>query len=425
MTAPISRFFAPRKAPAVKERKVTTRQPKVENDGWQKPIGLTVKHAIEIDSDGEEEQCKDTSSSPSCQEENPVTDSDLGAFCSESKMKVSECSAAIEIDDSDGEGEQASSTSRQEESPIHSTELDPDSKEQKMDASKCSSAIIDLCSPQSSALHIKDTGSSIDAKPEASDANNATKTNPFLQFAHEIGDSESSYFTALKSASAIAAEPGVCPPKKNCLKRDAQPTKTKCSSKKKRPISKADDCEFSEKTEEELGVCRRKWQSFADDDASIEIRRFQVLVAARVHCQAQDPTVRKAMLALRNFFRKPAQSQAEKNNEDEQGESQGDTTSRACMYLSPETLSTADPEELSKLISSVLFANVKSKQIVQASKEVKYQFYGKVPESINSLKSITGIGPKLAELLFHVNSYAAHEQELTRKSLEEKTNIDK
>mmetsp|Transcript_5838 Transcript_5838/g.8765 ORF Transcript_5838/g.8765 Transcript_5838/m.8765 type:complete len:111 (+) Transcript_5838:298-630(+) len=72
-------------------------------------------------------------------------------------------------------------------------------------------------------------------------------------------------------------------------------------------------------------------------------------------------------------------------------------------FLDAETLSKADPSEIAKVISSVLFANVKAKQIVQAAAQVKSQFRGVVPESQHSLKMITGIGPKLAEVLHHVN----------------------
>ena len=52
----------------------------------------------------------------------------------------------------------------------------------------------------------------------------------------------------------------------------------------------------------------------------------------------------------------------------------------------------------------VLFANVKSQQIVEAAREIKTQFRGKVPETLHGMKLITGIGPKLAGLLYHVNS---------------------
>lgn len=68
------------------------------------------------------------------------------------------------------------------------------------------------------------------------------------------------------------------------------------------------------------------------------------------------------------------------------------------------TLAGSDPEsDIAPLLSSILFGNVKAVQIVQAAKDVISKFGGNVPESECSLKDITGIGPKLAEVLAVVN----------------------
>ncbi len=162
-----------------------------------------------------------------------------------------------------------------------------------------------------------------------------------------------------------------------------------------------DDLEYKDMTQDQLAKCRRKWQSFADEDAPIQIKRFQVLIAARLHCQAHESTVRKAMVDLRKLF------------SNQSGDATETKSSIQCEsdqpYLCPNSLSTASPDEISKIISSVLFANVKSKQIIQAANEIKSQFHGNVPETIKGMQMITGIGPKLAQLLFYVNSMAAYE----------------
>ena len=46
----------------------------------------------------------------------------------------------------------------------------------------------------------------------------------------------------------------------------------------------------------------RKWHSMADPLASVEHRRYQVLLAARLHARCQEPTTRKAMQKLREHF---------------------------------------------------------------------------------------------------------------------------
>jgi endonuclease III len=157
---------------------------------------------------------------------------------------------------------------------------------------------------------------------------------------------------------------------------------------------------FDLMTKEEKIKCQLKWQSFADQHAPIETRRFQVLVAARLHCRAHECTVRSAMDALKDYIVTTASSSSasfisEKEKQDLNNNS---------IFLDAETLAIADPNEISKVISSVLFANVKAKHIIKAAQEVKSRFRGIVPESQHGLKMITGIGPKLAQVLHHVNA---------------------
>eukprot|EP00580_Thalassiosira_gravida_P008786 CAMPEP_0201635448 /NCGR_PEP_ID=MMETSP0493-20130528/7983_1 /ASSEMBLY_ACC=CAM_ASM_000838 /TAXON_ID=420259 /ORGANISM="Thalassiosira gravida, Strain GMp14c1" /LENGTH=143 /DNA_ID=CAMNT_0048107417 /DNA_START=1 /DNA_END=432 /DNA_ORIENTATION=+ len=73
--------------------------------------------------------------------------------------------------------------------------------------------------------------------------------------------------------------------------------------------------------------------------------------------------------------------------------------------LTIHSLSTSNPiTEIAPLLSSVLFGNAKADQIVRAARDVLSKFGGKVPESAEGgLKEITGIGPKLAEILSAVN----------------------
>jgi len=72
--------------------------------------------------------------------------------------------------------------------------------------------------------------------------------------------------------------------------------------------------------------------------------------------------------------------------------------------LTVNSLAKCTPEmEIAPLLSSVLFGNTKANHIVQAAIDIRTKFRGRVPESIHSLKEITGIGPKLAEILSIVN----------------------
>ena len=147
-------------------------------------------------------------------------------------------------------------------------------------------------------------------------------------------------------------------------------------------------CQLSKEQQEEI---RAKWQSLGDPNESLEVRRFQVLVAARLHAQSREPIVRAAMENLRKFF-------SERENAVDGG------------ALSAKNLSRADPKEIAKQIPSILFANVKAEHIVKAAKEVCSRFGGIVPQGTHGLKEITGIGPKLADILEFANSHKAYAQ---------------
>jgi hypothetical protein len=132
-----------------------------------------------------------------------------------------------------------------------------------------------------------------------------------------------------------------------------------------------------------------RWHAYADPNAPIEQRRFQILIAARLHARCQSPIVTGAMCKLRRYF---------DEKRDEFG-GQG---------LTATTLSNADPEtDIAPLLSSVLFGNEKARQIVRAAHDVLSKFGGRVPETTCGLREITGIGPKLTEILMIVNRRCA------------------
>ena len=143
-----------------------------------------------------------------------------------------------------------------------------------------------------------------------------------------------------------------------------------------------------------------RWHAHADPDAPIETRRFQILVAARLHARCQGPVVRRAMGKLREHFRGGGVDD-DGSADDRRASSRSSSSSSG---LTVHTLASADPErDIAPLLSSVLFGNAKSKQIVRAARDVLSKFGGSVPESVSGLREITGIGPTLAEILAIVN----------------------
>lgn len=68
-------------------------------------------------------------------------------------------------------------------------------------------------------------------------------------------------------------------------------------------------------------------------------------------------------------------------------------------FQDPEHLSEADEERVARLISRVGFANVKAKRVIGAARIVLRDFGGKVPDNIDTLMTIPGIGRKTANVI--------------------------
>mmetsp|Transcript_26258 Transcript_26258/g.55729 ORF Transcript_26258/g.55729 Transcript_26258/m.55729 type:complete len:450 (+) Transcript_26258:86-1435(+) len=170
-----------------------------------------------------------------------------------------------------------------------------------------------------------------------------------------------------------------------------------------------------------IDKCIAKWHSFADPMAPIEHQRFQVMVAARLHARCHENSVKKAMAGLRSHFEMKDNSSSFGHPDSKSGLGSSKISSMqnrihsqissSCTVsknmkqqhykgLTPQNLALSDPEsEIAPILSSILFGNTKARQIVQASQDLLNKFQGEVPESIASLREITGIGPKLAEIL--------------------------
>lgn len=141
-----------------------------------------------------------------------------------------------------------------------------------------------------------------------------------------------------------------------------------------------------------------KWHSMvvADSDSSdddnkanmstMQDRRFQIFVAARLHARCQEGPVRQALKALHR---------------------------RLCPEYGPKLsvslLASTDPDLWQDSINNLQYYATKARQIHKASNEILNQFSGIVPENEADLKRITGIGPVFADLLAFVNTTELHQ----------------
>ncbi|MDH7482065.1 MAG: endonuclease III [Armatimonadota bacterium] len=68
-------------------------------------------------------------------------------------------------------------------------------------------------------------------------------------------------------------------------------------------------------------------------------------------------------------------------------------------YRSPEDFANADPKELEADIHETGFFRQKAKSIIEASKEIVSRYGGKVPDTIEELTKLPGVGRKTANVI--------------------------
>ena len=251
--------------------------------------------------------------------------------------------------------------------------------------------------------------------------------NPFASFAYGNLPSSSlfpprmrSHFAMMTTTATAPATRKITTTTKTKTKTAAQPSKNRAKKEKKtlqircKTIANKKYHGYfdpSNHTPEEKARIIQKWQAMSDPHASIKKRRFQVLVAARLSCQARECVVQRDMDRLgRYLFEKDGgrmNTTPTCSSNNNSGNEEAIIKGKGCITV--ERLSRADPTDIARsAISSVLFANAKAKQIVKAANEILSQHNGIVPENRCSLVKITGIGPALAGLLCVVNSRDAY-----------------
>lgn len=215
-----------------------------------------------------------------------------------------------------------------------------------------------------------------------------SRSNPFAQFAHSEEPQKNAFerFAPPNASTASSAakpkmlsQPTISARKESIL--SASKPRLDANTKRK-PCNK---CMMRELPRDEQDRITQKWISLADPPttSSLEARRFQVLVAAQLHARCQEPSVKKALTALRSFFPNG--------------------------MLTVDHVAGANPDDLAKCLTNLQYYNVKAQHLVRAAKEIQLQFGGVVPEDEHALNRITGVGKVFADLLAFVNRREVHE----------------
>lgn len=71
-------------------------------------------------------------------------------------------------------------------------------------------------------------------------------------------------------------------------------------------------------------------------------------------------------------------------------------------YPDPQTLAAATPEAVFELIKSVSYPNNKTRSLIDAAKTIVEEFNGEIPDNIDDLMRIPGVGRKTANVMLAV-----------------------
>jgi len=113
-------------------------------------------------------------------------------------------------------------------------------------------------------------------------------------------------------------------------------------------------------------------ERLADVKASQADFEWQCLVAAMLSSLTRDQATAEAMASL-----------------------------HAAKMTSVQRVAMATPQRLAKLIKPVGFFNVKAKTLREAARICRKEYKGRIPNSIEGLLKLPGIGPKMAHLIMH------------------------
>lgn len=380
-----------------------------DSDGWQRPAGLTSDAAIEIvddDDDGDHNDGPEEGNGMMNHAVLPIPSAELskqdGTTNVDDSNELSKTDLSTEntnlcSDRSKGSnGGKENGTNVQLEN-TNETERPPCSTHQEETAtfSAATTTVATKTVPPSSTT---------------------VNTNPFEAFAFSAssanGDNLSYATTATKTIIPAFKTIPANKETKRPLSGSFSATHRVGKDKKKRlAASTKRKCEdyipVKELPETERNRIRKKWQSMADPDASLETRRFQVLVAARLHARAQEPVIKAAMERLRKHFDEEERDHETTQQQEEQRHSDSNIPIIPKRELCASALSQSDPVDIATVIKSVNFPNAKARHIVQEANEVCRYFGGAVPQTRNDLMKLTGIGEKLADILGFVNSRKA------------------
>ena len=217
--------------------------------------------------------------------------------------------------------------------------------------------------------------------PSKRESSEISSTNPFAQFAVKgpAPRKRKLDISSILAQSAAAA------------RTDRHKTQDSSSATHNKSHKKPEWVRMKDHSTSEQQRITEKWLSLSFDKRtnpdgtttdtaySLQDRRFQVLVAARIHARCQETSVRQAMNRLNQT-----------------------------MPITVAHFSTCEQQDIEEAIKNLQFYSTKANQLQTAARQIRDLHNSIVPEGKDQLKSIMGIGPMLADLLAFVNTRNRH-----------------
>ena len=378
----------------------------LDDEIWENPIGLTTNTAIEIVTSGESSS-NDSFKASMNDEKKPKSNRLSSPFDSKNSTNVanSVCSNIQSTHVKDEETTSSNiSTKRRKPSNVDEKESQHIDMDKPTDLGKNPFQQFAFGLGQAEASYFNSSHGRVNLNTESNKDNDSAKVIGLL-------DQSTNHSVHINQTTKIHSRLNPVSTKEQIGTKIIQETTKK---KRKKISSKNNDdkkafVSIHDLSMEEKMKIKDKWHSYADPNADIETHRFQILIAARLHTQSHDKTVHQTMLKLRTHFGNYDEICSKIENIQAPSKELNGCQMKQ-QELCIDTLSKADPEVIARILSSVLFANSKSRQIIKAAKDIKSRFGGRIPESKHGLNEITGIGPRLSDLLSFVIKYSHYEK---------------
>lgn len=153
-------------------------------------------------------------------------------------------------------------------------------------------------------------------------------------------------------------------------------------------------------------------EALPQEDADPKTKRFHTLVGLMLSSQTKDQIT---AAAVKNLQEKLPAAKSSSDNNDNKKKQKEEETGKAGLTI--KNVLGADQDLIADLIYPVGFYRRKAEYLKKTAKILHDQFGGDIPNTIEKLVSLPGVGPKMAHIAMNVawNKFAEKTKQKTKK----------